>query len=134
MVNRGNAEKALKVQGESTVRKSETLWFMPFTRRLGITYPNGLKHYISCSGATATTAKTRCRPPRWWPGIATSPTKTARSSNVKSRGLGAIDPERLQKQIDQVTQAYGLANPPTQDRLFNARFLPPRAERMPAGN
>ena len=46
VVNRGNAEKALRMQGETTVRRSETLWFMPFTRRLGITYPNGLKHYI----------------------------------------------------------------------------------------
>ena len=46
VINRGNAEKALRVTGETTVRKSETLWFMPFARRLGITYPNGLKHYI----------------------------------------------------------------------------------------
>jgi phenylpropionate dioxygenase-like ring-hydroxylating dioxygenase large terminal subunit len=46
VVNRGNAAAALRVQGETTVRKSETLWFMPFARRLGITYPNGLKHYI----------------------------------------------------------------------------------------
>ena len=46
VVNRGNAEKALRVQGETTVRRNETLWFMPFTRRLGINYPNGLKHYI----------------------------------------------------------------------------------------
>ena len=50
---------------------------------------------------------------------------------VKANGLGAIDPERLQRQIDQVTQAYGLTNPPSQDRLFNPKFLPPQAERMP---
>ena len=50
---------------------------------------------------------------------------------VRSAGLGAIDPERLQKQIDQVVQAYGLANSPAQDRLFNPKFLPPQAERMP---
>jgi NitT/TauT family transport system substrate-binding protein len=50
--------------------------------------------------------------------------------NVKARGLGAIDRERLQKQIDQVSQAYGLTNPPTQERLFNPKFLPPQAERM----
>ena len=46
VVNRGNAEQALRVKGETTVRKSETFWFMPFARRLGITYPNGLKHHI----------------------------------------------------------------------------------------
>src|SRR5438876_964115 len=42
----GNAESALRATGDTTVRKRETLWFMPFARRLGITYPNGLKHYI----------------------------------------------------------------------------------------
>jgi NitT/TauT family transport system substrate-binding protein len=52
------------------------------------------------------------------------------TQNVRANGLGAIDPERLQKQIDQVSQAYGLTNPPAQDRLFNPRFLPPQAERM----
>ena len=51
------------------------------------------------------------------------------TQNVRVNGLGAINPERLQKQIDQVTQAYGLANPPAQDRLFNPSFLPPQAER-----
>ena len=50
--------------------------------------------------------------------------------SVRSRGLGAIDQERLQKQIDQVSQAYGLTNPPPQERLFNPKFLPPQAERM----
>ena len=29
-----------------TVRKMRGTWFMPFSRRLGITYPNGVKHYI----------------------------------------------------------------------------------------
>jgi NitT/TauT family transport system substrate-binding protein len=53
------------------------------------------------------------------------------TQHARSAGLGAIDPQRLQKQIDQVAQAYGLANPPTQERLFNPKFLPPQAERMP---
>lgn len=52
------------------------------------------------------------------------------TENVRKSGLGAIDPARLQKQIDQVSQAYGLANPPAQERLFNPKFLPPQAERM----
>ena len=56
------------------------------------------------------------------------------TANVKSRGLGAIDPQRLQKQIEQVSQAYGLTNPPAQERLFTPRFLPPQAERMPLNN
>jgi len=52
------------------------------------------------------------------------------TQNVRSAGLGAINPERLQKQIDQVVEAYGLTSKPTQDRLFNPEFLPPQAERM----
>jgi NitT/TauT family transport system substrate-binding protein len=56
------------------------------------------------------------------------------TENVKRRGLGAIDEARLQKQIEQVTEAYGLTNPPTRDRLFNPKFLPPQAERMLAAN
>jgi NitT/TauT family transport system substrate-binding protein len=56
------------------------------------------------------------------------------TANVKARGLGAIDAARLQKQIEQVSQAYGLTNPPTQDRLFNAKFLPAQPERMLLGN
>ena len=51
--------------------------------------------------------------------------------HVRAAGLGAIEPERLQRQIDQVAQAYGLANPPALEQLFDARFLPPQAERMP---
>lgn len=51
------------------------------------------------------------------------------TTNVKANGLGGVNQERLQRQIDQVTQAYGLSNPPTQDKLFNARFLPPQGER-----
>jgi NitT/TauT family transport system substrate-binding protein len=56
------------------------------------------------------------------------------TENVKSRGLGTIDEARLQKQIEQVTEAYGLTNPPTQDRLFNPKFLPPQAERILVAN
>jgi NitT/TauT family transport system substrate-binding protein len=55
------------------------------------------------------------------PGLATA--------SVRANGLGAVNSERLQRQIDQVSQAYGLDNPPTQDRLFNPRFLPPQADR-----
>ena len=44
--NRGTANKVLGVEGEGTVRTSRTRWFVPFARRLGISYPNGLKHHI----------------------------------------------------------------------------------------
>jgi len=54
--------------------------------------------------------------------------------NVRASGLGAINAERLQKQIEQVAQAYGLANPPSVERLFNPKFLPPQPERMLLSN
>ena len=56
------------------------------------------------------------------------------TANVRSRGLGAVERERLQKQIEQVTQAYGLTSAPTQEQLFNPKFLPPQSERMLLGN
>lgn len=52
------------------------------------------------------------------------------TASVRATGLGAVNPARLQRQIEQVAQAYGLADPPTQDRLFNPSFLPPASERM----
>jgi NitT/TauT family transport system substrate-binding protein len=52
------------------------------------------------------------------------------TQNVRSSGLGAVNRERLQKQIDQVVQAYGLTNPPAIDQLFNPRFLPPAQDRQ----
>jgi NitT/TauT family transport system substrate-binding protein len=52
------------------------------------------------------------------------------TENVRASGLGAVNRERLQKQIDQVVQAYGLTNPPAIDQLFNAKFLPPAQDRQ----
>ena len=56
------------------------------------------------------------------------------TAHVRANGLGAIDPPRLQKQIEQVSEAYGLSNPPTQERLFNPKFLPPQSDRRLIGN
>lgn len=44
--NRGSAAQVLRVEGDTTVRRSRSRWFMPFARQLSITYPNGLKHFI----------------------------------------------------------------------------------------
>ncbi|MFN7192655.1 MAG: Rieske 2Fe-2S domain-containing protein [Rhodospirillales bacterium] len=40
------ATKVLSAGEGDTVRKLKNTWFMPFVRRLGITYPNGLRHTI----------------------------------------------------------------------------------------
>jgi NitT/TauT family transport system substrate-binding protein len=51
--------------------------------------------------------------------------------NVRRHGLGAVDTKRLEQQIQQVSEAYGLTNPPRPEQLFNPKFLPPQAQRMP---
>jgi phenylpropionate dioxygenase-like ring-hydroxylating dioxygenase large terminal subunit len=40
------ATKVLSAGEGDTLRKLKNTWFMPFVRRLGITYPNGLRHTI----------------------------------------------------------------------------------------
>jgi phenylpropionate dioxygenase-like ring-hydroxylating dioxygenase large terminal subunit len=40
------ATKVLSSGEGDTVRKLQNTWYMPFARRLGITYPNGLRHTI----------------------------------------------------------------------------------------
>jgi phenylpropionate dioxygenase-like ring-hydroxylating dioxygenase large terminal subunit len=48
VMNRGDTSKKYLGGDNSpeTVRTSHSTWFMPFTRRLGITYPDGLRHTI----------------------------------------------------------------------------------------
>jgi phenylpropionate dioxygenase-like ring-hydroxylating dioxygenase large terminal subunit len=45
---RGVQARNLHAEGanQDTVRRNNSTWFMPFSRRLGITYPNGLRHTI----------------------------------------------------------------------------------------
>ncbi len=44
--NRDLQQKNLGIAESSTVRRNEKTWFMPFSRRMRITYPNGLQHVI----------------------------------------------------------------------------------------
>jgi len=44
-------------------------------------------------------------------------------------GLGAVKPERLERTIDIVASAFGLPSRPAAADVFDARFLPPPAER-----
>ena len=48
VVNRGTAFKYLGDEnaGDENFRRMDSNWFMPFVRRLGISYPTGLKHTI----------------------------------------------------------------------------------------
>lgn len=50
VVNRDDtAKKVLQMDTERTHRTRDNAWWMPFTRRLGIGYPNGLKHIMFTS-------------------------------------------------------------------------------------
>ena len=52
------------------------------------------------------------------------------SPESRASGLGAVDAERLAKSIAIVKQAFDLPIAPPADQIFDARFLPPAAERQ----
>jgi len=49
--------------------------------------------------------------------------------NVKKDGYGDVDMARLQRSIEQASDAYGLKNPPKAEDMFDRSFLPPKAQR-----
>jgi NitT/TauT family transport system substrate-binding protein len=49
---------------------------------------------------------------------------------VKEHGLSVAQPERIKFTIDSVAAAYGIANAPKPEDVYNDKFLPPVAERM----
>jgi hypothetical protein len=49
---------ALKIAEGTTTRRRTNTWFMPFARRLGITYPNGLRHTIVTAATPMEDART----------------------------------------------------------------------------
>src|SRR5262245_16358725 len=51
---------------------------------------------------------------------------------VQKAGFGDVDPVRLNRHIDIVTDGYQLPRKLTPDQVFDARFLPPPAERQAA--
>ena len=48
-----------------------------------------------------------------------------------ANGLGAIDKAVLANQVDQLATTFALKTKPNAEQLFNASFLPPKAERIP---
>jgi len=46
-------------------------------------------------------------------------------------GLGAINQADLEKQVEDVTAAFGLKTKPSAGQIFNSSFLPPKPERIP---
>ncbi len=51
---------------------------------------------------------------------------------VKENGMGDVDPARFARSVKDVADAFGLPAAPEPDKVFSARFLPPKAERMVA--
>ena len=49
---------------------------------------------------------------------------------VRQRGMGEVEPARLEKHIDIVTGGYGLPRRLAAGQVFDASFLPPLAERQ----
>ncbi|MGQ9369390.1 ABC transporter substrate-binding protein [Azospirillum sp. ST 5-10] len=50
--------------------------------------------------------------------------------DVKADGMGGVRADRLSSAIDQVTLAFGLADKPAPEAVFDAAFLPAKADRM----
>jgi len=48
-----------------------------------------------------------------------------------ANGLGAINKQDLENQVDQVAAAFALKTKPNADQIFNSSFLPPKSERIP---
>jgi NitT/TauT family transport system substrate-binding protein len=48
---------------------------------------------------------------------------------VEKVGLGDVDPERLQKTIEQTVLGFGLKSTPKLEEVFDGSLLPPKAER-----
>lgn len=49
--------------------------------------------------------------------------------DVEANGLGGVTPEKMAALISTSAAAYGIANPPTAEELFDDSFLPPADER-----
>jgi phenylpropionate dioxygenase-like ring-hydroxylating dioxygenase large terminal subunit len=61
--NPASGKKHLKIDSDETVRTVDLNWFMPFSRRMGITYPNGLKQSIYSVGTPIDDG--RCQVVQW---------------------------------------------------------------------
>lgn len=51
---------------------------------------------------------------------------------VKANGMGDVDPERFNKALAEVADAFGLPAAPAPDKVFTNKYLPPKADRMVA--
>ncbi len=52
------------------------------------------------------------------------------TDTVRKQGFGDVDPARLDKVIDQITDAYKLPRKVSRQEVFDPQYLPPASERM----
>jgi len=52
------------------------------------------------------------------------------TDEVAEHGMGAIDPKRMAKAIDQVALSFGIDDKPSVDEVFTSEFLPAKEDRM----
>lgn len=52
------------------------------------------------------------------------------TAGSRKNGLGTVDHQRLQEQIDTVATAFKLPRKPTVDEIYTGKFLPPLKDRM----
>lgn len=55
---------------------------------------------------------------------------TLKRPSVEKNGVGYVDPERLQRNIDTVAAAFKIDHPPKREEVYTDRFVPPQSERM----
>ncbi len=53
------------------------------------------------------------------------------TANVRKNGFGAVTPDRLNTLVEVNAKAFNFATKPDANTLFDSRYLPPAAERMP---
>ena len=52
------------------------------------------------------------------------------TDEVRANGFGGVDMARLERSIDQIADTYEFTNRPAAADVFDAQFLPPKADRM----
>ena len=52
------------------------------------------------------------------------------TDEVRANGFGGVDMDRLERSIDQIADTYDFTNRPSAGDVFDAQYLPPKADRM----
>jgi NitT/TauT family transport system substrate-binding protein len=50
---------------------------------------------------------------------------------IKAKGIGTIEPARMEQAVKINAEAFQVANPPKAETIYTTKFLPPQADRMP---